>query len=206
MPSIHTQVQLQTSNLATYGPPALLKITQQVVCQILSRLPARIKTQLTNACVCNLAVSADCTGQFFSRRVSLSQAKELQHLPGVSCAIFPVHKILNLRPFLCVCNNPDSTQFLHLSNFAGVLRSYSAVPVLSLRAAAERGLMAADLVQTTMIGAQLGRVPDSMPYGVMTSTSWVICCIACTSATATGFHKNFAPRSGVLLPSLRCCM
>lgn len=168
--------------------------------------PCADNSLLGKACVWKLAVATDCTGHLCLHRVSLGQAKELQHLPGVSCAIFPVHKILNLRPFLCICNDSNSPQFFDFSNFARVLRSYSAVPVLSLSSASERGLMASDLMQTAMIDAQLGHMPDSMPYGTTTSWSWVTGCIAGTSATATGFHQNSALRPEVLLPSLRCCM
>ena len=81
-------------------------------------------------------------------KVTLWQATTVaKHLPGVSCPIFPVHKILDLRSFLFVCNNSDSTQFLHLCNFARVLRSYGALPVLSLCPAAGRGLMGSDLMR-----------------------------------------------------------
>lgn len=135
-------------------------------------------------------------------RVSVRQ---LQHLPGVSCAIFPVHKILNLRSFLCVCNDSDSAQLFHLGNFARVLCSNCALPVLSLCSAAERGLMASDLMQTAIIHAQLVCMSNCMPCSAATSTSWVTCCIACTPATATGFHINTVLSKKALLPSWRCC-
>lgn len=119
----------------------------------------------------------------------------MQHLPGVSCAIFPVHKILDLRSFLAVCNDSDSPQFLHLCDFARVLRSCNALPVLSFCPVAEGGMMGSDLMrQAALFNAQLRSVPNSKPYGAATSASWVARCIACTSSTAAGFHAKFAQR------------
>lgn len=131
----------------------------------------------------------------------LASNNSVQNLPGVSCPIFPVHKILNLRSFLLVCNNSDPTQLLHLCNFARVLRSYNALPVLSLCPAAGRGLMASDLMrERAMVNGQLRSMSNGMPHGAATSASWVTRCIASTSSAAAGFHANCA-----LLKARTCC-
>jgi len=112
-----------------------------------------------------------------------------ENLPGVRGPIFPHDQVLNLRSPLCISDNPDSVQLLHLSNLPRGLCSCDTLPMLSLCPVGSNTPMRFDLSASVMLMKCLWCTPLQMRSGTSQNPTRVTWCSACTSSTTAGFHR-----------------